>query len=162
PAKTYAAQRHAIDDALELAAPLNAGALAPGISGSWAALEALLTDAQDSDEEEGKVAAAVRAARLTACSWPRAELTALSYQVNERKAAGQKLASRLQEVGTNRDRSEIVAAQLRQDNGLPLRRSWRFGSDVAAVARMNGLLADPAKALKQVSGYVESSFRRMY
>ena len=162
PAKTYAAQRHAIDDALELAAPLNTGALAPGISGSWAALEALLTDAQDSDEEEGKVVAAVRAARLTACSWPRAELTALSYQVNESKAAGKKLASRLQEVGTNRDRSEIIAAQLRQENGLPLRRSWRFASDVAAVARMNGLLADPAKALRQVSGYVESSFRRMY
>lgn len=162
PAKTYAAQRHAIDDALELAAPLNAGALAPGISGSWAALEALLTDAKDSDEEEGKVAAAVRAARLVACSWPRAELTALSYQVDERNGAGKELASRLQGVGTNRDRSEIVAAQLRRDNGLPLRRSWRFQSDIAAVARMNGLLADPAKVLMQVSGYVEASLRRMY
>lgn len=162
PAKTSAAQRHAIDDALELAAPLNTGALAPGISGSWAALEALLTDAKDSDEEEGKVAAAVRAARLAACSWPRAELTALSYQVDERNKAGNELASRLQAVATNRDRSEIVAAQLRRDKGLPLRRSWRFQSDIAAVARMNGLLAEPAKALKQVSGYVEASLRRMY
>ncbi|GFG99101.1 integrase [Mycobacterium timonense] len=162
PAKTYAAQRHAIDDALELASPLNTGALAPAISGSWAALEALLTDAQDSDEDEGKVVAAVRAARLAACSWPRAELTALSYQVDEHTAAGKQLASKLQGVGTNRDRSEIVAAQLRQNNGLPLRRSWRFQSDIAAVARMNGLLADPAKVLNQVSGYVEASFRRMY
>lgn len=162
PAKTYASQRYAIDDALELAAPLNIGALAPGISGSWAALEALLTDAQDSDEEEGKVAAAVRAARLAACSWPRAELTALSYQVDERNAVGKELASRLQAVETNRDRSELIAAQLRQDNGLPLRRSWRLQSDIAAIVRMNGLLADPTKALKQVSGYIEASFRRMY
>lgn len=162
PAKTQAAQRHAIDDALELAAPLNTGALAPGISGSWAALEALLTDAKDSDQEEGKVIAAVRAARLTACSWPRAELTALSYQIDEREAAGEELAKELQEVETNRDRSEIVAERLRQTNGLPLRRSWRFQSDIAAVARMNGLLADPARVLKQVSGYVEASLRRMY
>jgi hypothetical protein len=162
PAKTYAAQRHAIDDALELAAPLNTGALAPGISGSWAALEALLTDAQGSDQAEGKVAAAARAARLTACSWPRAELTALSYQVDGRNKVGQELASKLQVAKTNRDRSEIVAEQLRRDHGLPLRRSWRFQSDVAAVTRMNHLLADPASALKQVSGYVEASLRRMY
>lgn len=162
PAETYAAQRHAIDDALELAAPLNTGALAPGISGSWAALEALLTDAQDSDEEEGKVAAAVRAAKLAACSWPRAELTALSYQVDERNASGKELANRLGRVATNRDRSDIVARKLRRDNGLPLRRSWRFQSDIAAVARMNDLLTDPARTLMQVSGYVEASLRRMY
>ncbi|GAA2434791.1 hypothetical protein GCM10009856_51910 [Mycolicibacterium llatzerense] len=37
-----------------------------------------------------------------------------------------------------------------------------FQSDIAAVARMNSLLADPAKTLKQVSGYVEASRRRMY
>lgn len=161
PAKTYAAQRHAIDDALELAASLNTGALAPGISGSWAALEALFTDAQDSDQAEGKVAAAARAARLTASSWPRAELTALFYQVDGRNKTGKELASRLQAAETNRDRSEIVAEQLRRDHGLPLRRSWRFQSDVAAVTRMNHLLADPANALKQVSGYVEASLRRL-
>ncbi|MFV8174625.1 hypothetical protein [Mycolicibacterium peregrinum] len=161
-AKTYASQRHAIDDALELAAPLNTGALAPGISGAWAALEALLTDAQDSDQTEGKVAAAMRAARLTACSWPRAELTALSYQVDGRNKSGQELENRLQAVGTNRDRSEIVVKQLRRDHGLPLRRSWRLQSDVAAVTRMNNLLADPAKTLRQVSGYIEASLRRMY
>lgn len=161
-AKTYAAQRHAIDDALELAAPLNTGALAPGISGAWAALEALLTDAQDTDQAEGKVAAAARAARLTACSWPRAELTALSYQVDVGKKTGQELESRLQAAETNRDRSEIVAEQLRRHHGLPLRRCWRLQSDMAAVARMNNLLADPAKALGQVSGYLEASLRRMY
>jgi hypothetical protein len=149
PAKTYAAERHAIDDALELAAPLNSGALAPAISGSWAALEALLTDAQDSDQEEGKVAAAVRAARLAACSWPRAELTALSYQVDRRGKAGTELSARLDPAETNRDRSEVVAEWLRGNGGLPLKRTWRLQSDVAAVSRMNGVLADATSVLRQ-------------
>lgn len=162
PAKTYAAERHAIDDALELAAPLNAGALAPAISGSWAALEALLTDAQDSDQQEGKVAAAVRAAALAACSWPRAELTALSYQVNGRGKAGLELSSRLHEVLTNRDRAEILAEWLRANGGMPLKRSWRHPSDVAAVSRMNGVLSDPTAALREVQGYIERSLRRLY
>lgn len=162
PAKTYAAERHAIDDALELAAPLNSGALAPGISGSWAALEALLTDAQDGDQKEGKVAAAVHASRLAACSWPRAELTALSYQIDQRRGAGSELLDLLDGVATNRDRSEIIAERLRQDGRLPLKRSWRIQSDAAAVSRMNRLLADPSRVLTQVSGYIEASLRRMY
>lgn len=162
PAKTYAAERHAIDDALELAAPLNAGALAPAISGSWAALEALLTDAQDGDQQEGKVAAAVRAAALAACSWPRAELTALSYQVNGRGKAGLELANRLDEVPTNRDRAAIVADWLRANGGMPLKRSWRLPSDVAAISRMNGVLSDPTTALRDVQGYIERSLRRLY
>lgn len=162
PAKTYAAERHAIDDALELAAPLNAGALAPAISGSWAALEALLTDAQDSDQQEGKVAAAVRAAALAACSWPRAELTALSYQVNGRGKAGLELANRLDGAVTNRDRAAIVAEWLRANGGMPLKRSWRLPSDVAAVSRMNGVLSDPTTTLRDVQGYIERSLRRLY
>lgn len=162
PTKTDTAKSHAIDDALELAAPLNAGPLAPAISGSWAALEALLTDAQDSDHQEGKVAAAVHAARLATCSWPRAELTALSYQIDKRPGVGKDLSDRLDEAVTNRDRSEIVAEQLRKDGRLPLKRSWRIQSDAAAIGRMNQLLANPTQILQQVSGYVEASLRRMY
>jgi hypothetical protein len=162
PVRSYAAERHAIDDALELAAPINSGALAPAISGSWAALEALLTDAQDSDQEEGKVSAALRAASLAACSWPRAELTALSYQVDSRGGAGRELAERLEGCGTNRDRGERVAEWLRANGGLPLKRSWRLPSDVAAVTRMNGMLSDPASALREVRGYIEASLRRLY
>ncbi len=162
PARTYAAERHAIDDALELAAPLNTGALAPAISGSWAALEALLTDAQDSDQKEGKVVAAVHAARLAACSWPRAELTALSYQIDKRRGAGKELATRLDAASTNRDRAEIIAEQLRQNGRLPLKRSWRIQSDAAAVSRMNRLLVNPTSVLTQVSKYIEASLRRMY
>lgn len=162
PAKTYSAERHAIDDALELAAPLNAGALAPAISGSWAALEALLTDSQDTDQKEGKVIAAVHASRLAACSWPRAELTALSYQIDGERGNGAELLALLKLANTNRDRSALIAERLRTDGGLPLKRSWRIQSDAAAVRRMNGLLANPGDVLNQVSMYIEMSLRRMY
>lgn len=162
PAKTYAAERHAIDDALELAAPLNSGGLAPAISGAWAALEALLTDSQDSDKKEGKVGAATHAARLVACSWPRAELTALSYRIDPERGTGRELSARLDVAETNRDRSQIIADQLRNTGQIPLLRTWRLPSDAAAVTRMNRLLANPTGMLTQVSDYVEGSLRRMY
>ena len=155
PAKTYAAERHAIDDALELAAPLNSGGLAPAISGAWAALEALLTDSQDSDKKEGKVGAATHAARLVACSWPRAELTALSYRIDPERGTGRELSARLDVAETNRDRSQIIADQLRNTGQIPLLRTWRLPSDAAAVTRMNRLLANPTGMLTQVSDYVE-------
>ena len=159
----HGADRLAIDDALELAAPLNSGALAPAISGAWAALEALLTDAKDEDQKEGKVAAATRAAHLTTCSWPRAELTALSYRIDGGKDAGHDLQERLNRALSNRDRSEIVANYLREQGGrLPLKRDWRLRSDVAALQRMNKLLDNPKNTLMQVSNYIEGSFRRMY
>lgn len=60
------------------------------------------------------------------------------------------------------DRSEIIAEQLREFNGLPLKRSWRLPSDVAAVSRMNNLLADPAPVLDEAHKYIEASVRRMY
>lgn len=162
PAETYAAARHAIDDALELAAPLNSGPLAPAISGSWAALEALLTDAQDTDQKEGKVVAAINAARLTACSWPRAELTALSYQVDPKRAANEEWFPRLKNANTNRDRSAVIADLLGKDTYLPLKRTWRIQSDAAAVTRMKNLLSEPTHSLNQVSGYIEASLRRLY
>ncbi len=162
PADTDTPVRHAIDDALELAASLTSGALAPAISGSWSALEALLTVAKDTDEKEGKVVAATRAARLVACSWPRAELTALSYQIEPKGAVGEGLVARLDAAETNRDRSAIVAEELRTRRGLPLKRSWRLDSDISAVARMNALLDNPAAVLGQVNSYLEASLRRMY
>lgn len=162
PSKTYASQRHSIDDALELAAPLNSGALAPAISGSWAALEALLTDAQDGDQKEGKVVAALHASRLTACSWPRAELTALSYQVDPRRPEAAALRDELAETTTNRERSLVIAKRIERDGGFPLARSWRIQSDAAAINRMQSLLDNPTGMLTQVGGYVEASFRRLY
>jgi len=67
-----------LDEALELAAPLDAGPTAPAVSGGWAALESLLYQPGDPrDVADGRVVAADRLAAIVACSWPRAEMIAL-------------------------------------------------------------------------------------
>jgi hypothetical protein len=72
-----------LDDALEMAAPLNAGPAASAVSGGWSAIESLLSHATDTGEgRPGRVVAADRLAAIVTCSWPRAELTALSYRHN--------------------------------------------------------------------------------
>ncbi|MGC5410089.1 hypothetical protein ACPXCX_41115, partial [Streptomyces sp. DT225] len=78
-------RRGRIDDALELAAAVNRGALAPAVAGGWAAVESLLVHADDpkgDGERSGKAIAADRMAAIIACSWPRAELTTLAHRHN--------------------------------------------------------------------------------
>ncbi|SEU12669.1 integrase [Nonomuraea wenchangensis] len=152
-------RRSAVDDALEIASALNHGPLAPAVAGGWSALESLLTEARDPDERE-RVVAAGRAAALVACSWPRAELTALSHRI--RHVSDGDLAERLDLCGSNRERATLIAAELVQGRSLPLERSWRRRSDIAAVTRMHALLADPALVLGRVRRYVEVSLRRLY
>ncbi|MGV9326761.1 hypothetical protein [Streptosporangium sandarakinum] len=151
--------RNTVDDALEIASGLNQGPLAPAVAGGWAALESLLTEARDPDEQ-GKVVAATRAAALVAASWPRAELTALSYRIREVKNGD--LAARLGACGSNRERAALIAAELRAEGSLPLVRSWRTRSDAACVLRLRELLADERRVLERVRGYVEVSLRRLY
>ncbi|MEW9548233.1 integrase [Nonomuraea sp. NPDC050783] len=152
-------RRSAVDDALELASALNHGPLAPAVAGGWSALESLLTEARDPDERE-RVIAASRAAALVACSWPRAELTALSHRI--RHVHGHDLAERLDRCASNRERAVLIAAELAEGRSLPLERSWRRRSDIAAITRMRALLADPAPVLGRVRRYVEVSLRRLY
>ncbi|WP_345433939.1 hypothetical protein [Actinoallomurus vinaceus] len=151
--------RSPIDDALEIASGLNDGPLAPAVAGGWAALESLLTEARDPDERE-KVVAASRAAALVTCSWPRAELTALSYRVRE--ATGTDLTQRLSACETNRERAALIADEIQVHGYLPLDRSWRTPSDTAAVVRMKELLANRRQVLGRVRFYVEVSLRRLY
>jgi hypothetical protein len=151
--------RSPIDDALEIASGLNDGPLAPAVAGAWAALESLLTEARDPDERE-KVVAASRAAALVTCSWPRAELTALSYRV--RDVTGEDLVQRLSDCATNRERAALVADEIQACGYLPLERSWRTPSDTAAVVRMKELLANRRQVLGRVWFYVEVSLRRLY
>ena len=113
-------RRSTVDEALELASALNHGPLAPAIAGGWAALESLLTEARDPDERE-KVVAATQASTLIACSWPRAELTALSHRI--RKTNHDDLADRLNLCGSNRERAALIASELEQGKSLSLARS---------------------------------------
>ncbi|PRW63337.1 integrase [Actinopolyspora mortivallis] len=144
-----------LDDALELAAPLDDGRPTTAVSGAWAALESLLFQPGDTGDEEGRVVAADRLARIVACSWPRAELTALA--VRHRGDAGA-VTARLAECGSNLERSRVVAEELRRGGRLNL----HSPADQAAEQRMRELLEDPFKRLSGVWELLSGVFRRLY
>jgi len=112
-----------VDAAFELLAPLETSSPAAAIAGGWAAIEALLSEPND------RGAAADRLAGLVACSFPRAELTLLSYVLETNDAA---MAAKLKNAAKNRDRAAIVAEAIHGSQPLTLPR-W---PDKAALLRM--------------------------
>ncbi|MES9518256.1 integrase [Rhodococcus qingshengii] len=148
----------ALDDALELAAPLNYGSPGPAISGGWAAIEALLIapgDNEDTKEGRGAVAAD-RMAALVSCSWPRGELTSLSHK--HAPNTPDRLALELGNVSTNRERAVLVADALKSGRSLELTRP----SDIAAAQRMQSLVNNPRSTLGDVTKHVTTALRRLY
>lgn len=156
--RVYDASRPtALDDALELAAPLNNGAPGPAISGGWAAIEALLVAPGDTDDsKERGVVATQRMAALVTCSWPRSELTALSHRHNP--ATPDRLSHDLAHAETNLERAHLVADALSGQRYLELSN----GSDRAAQQRMIKLLQEPRTTLNDVARHVTSAMRRLY
>jgi hypothetical protein len=139
----------AVDAAFELLAPLQTSSPTAAIAGGWAAIEALLSEPND------RGGAADRLAALVACSFPRAELTLLSYIV-EKTDAG--VATKLQGMSKNRDRAALVAEAIQ--SGQPLALSeW---SDKAALARMQALLRKPSDRLRDIQHHAAVAFRRLY
>lgn len=152
-----AAANERLDEALELAAPVNGGPTSSAVTGSWAAIESLLSHPGDAaDVEEGKVVGADRLAAITACSWPRAELTALSHRHQPDTADA--VTRDLSACADNRERSAVIAVALHDGRELSLRRS----TDQAAQARMVKLLADPNRQLRDVQAVFIGVFRRLY
>lgn len=148
----------AVDDALELAAPLNYGAPGPAISGGWAAIEALLTtpsDADDAREGRGTVAADRMAALVTA-SWPRGELTTLSHR--HAPATPDRLSLQLRKEPINSERARLVANTLASGQPLTLNNA----SDRASESRMRGLIAAPKQTLQDVNKHLMTALRRFY
>ncbi len=146
-----------LDNALELAAPLNRGARGPAVAGGWAALEALLYHPGDpADRKDGRAIAAARMAALVTCSWPRAELTALSHA--HKPETPDLLARQLAHAVSNRERAIAVASALRSDRTL----ATKHPADAAAAARMNALVAAPQRSLLGVRAAVEGTLRRLY
>lgn len=151
-----------IDDALELAAPLNRGALGPAVAGAWAAVEALLTDPDDPRDEErfGKAVAADRLAAIITCSWPRAELTSLAHHYRPNHSSDE-LADSLAKCNTNLERSRVFAEAMM--SGLqPTFQNYRKGSEYAAASRMHDLLTDPKRTLSDVRCAMTVAIRRLY
>lgn len=142
-----------IDAALDLVAPLIDGAPGPAVAGSWAALEAVLLGPGDTGE---RVVATGRIAALVACSYPRAELTMLAYA--HMKGSQDDLAMKLRDADSNRERASLLAAAI-GENKPPI---FSSKSDQIALERMQTLLANPKKVLRDIEKYVDNSFRRLY
>lgn len=157
--------RTIIDDALELAAPINRGAIGPAVAGGWAAIESLLSDPDDPRVDgAGKAIAADRLAAIIACAWPRAELTALAHR--HRPDHPDALFETLTGCTTNRDRSAAVAAAILNEHKLAFTRHkakiTAIDSDVAAMERMRKLLADPHRTLAETAQTFTVAMRRFY
>jgi hypothetical protein len=148
----------AVDDALELAAPLNYGPPGPAVSGGWAAIEALLTtpsDADDAREGRGAVAADRMAALVTA-SWPRGELTTLSHR--HAPSTPDRLSTQLDQVSINSERARLVTDALSSGRMLTLKNP----SDRASESRMRALVGSPKRTLQDVNNHMRTALRRLY
>lgn len=138
-----------VDAAIELLAHLENSSPSAAIAGGWAAMEALLAEPND------RAGAADSLASLVACSFPRAELTALSYTA---EPLCPDLRADLQACRENRDRARIIAQAIAGGHTLNLRRH----SDRAAHRRMVKLLQSPSKGLADVQTHVADAFQRLY
>ena len=142
----------AVDAALELIEPLDAQPPSSAVAGGWAAIEALLTGPGDRDQ---RVQAADRMAAIAACSFPRAELTTLSYELERQNGP---LGAELKQCKTNKERCEIVLREINAKTPLAFKRS----SDTAALARLSALVDNPGRVLRDIEGRLSECFRRLY
>jgi hypothetical protein len=134
--------------ALEMLGPLHDGSPIAAIAGGWGAIESLLADGE-------RGTAADRLAAIVACSFPRAELTSLSYALEKDDAT---MATTLGGVTVNRDRAALVAAAIHSNQPLTL----SHPSDEAGLRRIRALLANPTQNLGEIQSYMTSAFRRLY
>ncbi len=157
--------RSRTDDALELAAAVNRGPLAPAVAGAWAAIESLLSNPDDpkgEGERSGKAVAADRMAAIIACSWPRAELTALAHRHKPRTSDD--LARAISACTTNQERARLVAEALlaRGAEALDFTGASTKYSDRPAAQRMADLVQNPRPVLGDVAGAFRIALRRLY
>ena len=138
-----------VDAAIELLEPLASAAPPTAAASGWAAFEALLSEPGN----HGVVAD--RMGSIVACSFPRAELTVLSYQAGKADPA---LTTRLDACATNRDRADMMADEIAGQPAITL----TDDSDRAAYQLLKKLLGDPYATLKEIEGYTTTAFRRLY
>lgn len=139
-----------VDAAIDLLSHLESSSPSAAIAGGWAAVESLLAE-----RDTSRADAADRLASLVACSFPRAELTALSY-VAERTCGH--LRDDLKHCAENRDRALVIGRAIQVGDSLHLRKH----SDKAARLRMQYLLQSPSKVLLDISSHVADAFHRVY
>jgi hypothetical protein len=139
-----------LDSAIALLQPVNGGNLSAAISGAWAAIEALLHSPGDGD----RVTAGDRLATIVACSFPRAELTAISHNLDATSPLGAKVAA----INENKAKAREVAAAIQ--NCDPIQTSRPI--DEASLERIRRIAASPSNGLNDVEGHLAAAFRRLY
>ncbi|MGB8130132.1 MAG: hypothetical protein WCG81_10100 [Candidatus Angelobacter sp.] len=139
-----------VDSAIELLSPLDDRTHSTAVAGGWAAIEAILT-APGGD----RLQAGYRMAKLVAASFPRAELTSLSYKLQK---LGGPLAVSLTACDTNRDRAVAVLSAIRSGQSFP----FTNAADIAAIERMREMAADPQGKLNDISEHLSTAFRGFY
>lgn len=138
-----------VEAAIELMAHLDESSPPAAIAGGWGAIEGLLADPGD------RATAADNLASLVACSFPRQELTALSYKLQEEN---QHQYAQLLPLTTNRERSKRVAEMIISGESINLRGL----ADQAAVLRAKKILNDPGSELKTIRDSISEAFHRLY
>lgn len=149
----YTADRSvsSVDSAIELLSPLDASSPSTAVAGGWAAIEAILTAPGDED----RLSAGYRMAALVTSSFPRAELTALSYKLEK---LGGSLATDIAACPTNRDRAALVLEHI--STGQPT--NLTHPADLAAVERLKEVLSNPQKKLNDINNHLSTVFRDLY
>jgi len=141
-----------IDAAMELVEPLDGQPPSAAVAGGWAAIEALLTGPGDRDQ---RVQAGDRMAALVACSFPRAELTTLSYELERQ---GGVLGEDLKNCQSNKARCEILVRLITAATPPVFQRD----SDNAALSRISSLLSDPSRVMGDIETHIAACLRRLY
>lgn len=141
---------HIIDAAIDLLAPMAFSSPSSALVGGWAAIESLL----GSPGDDRGANAGDRMATIVACSFPRAELTKLSYAVD--KASPERAA--LDACPRTYERINLMAQYIKDGTAL----SFALSEDKAAFERMKGVITDPKKKLQDVEEHLKRVFRRMY
>lgn len=141
---------HIIDAAIELLAPMAFSSPSSAIVGGWAAIEGLL----GSPGPDRGANAGDRMAAIIACSFPRAELTKLSYAVDKRSAEGAKLDA----CRNTFERINLLAQYIKDGTVL----TFMIPEDQAAFERMKVIINDPKKSLADIEEHLKRVFRRMY
>ena len=140
------------DAAIELLSHLESSSPSAAAAGGWAAIEALLSAPSD------RGIAADRLAALVACSFPRAELTVLSYALKEDSPANAAILSKLSSCSENRERCSVIAKAIEAEQPLEFLRE----SDLAARERIEKVIRSPRTELRDIRTHTCDAFSRLY
>ncbi|SNY33803.1 hypothetical protein [Paractinoplanes atraurantiacus] len=142
-----------VSSALELLEPLDLGTPAAAVAGSWAAIEALFVGPGDG---RNRVTAAIRMARIVACSYIRTELTALANAYAGECADA--LAIGIRQIPEDIEKARMFEDALRAGTLAGFSRPRHC----LALERMQALASQPAEILPKIVSQLEDAFRRLY